>query len=64
MLRWLANRNFFNRPTFIRKVQCDVFGHEWFCFDKKNEWCAWCARKTGPYPKMRERKQSGRDRSG
>ena len=62
MLYWLANTNFFGRPTFIRKIQCDVFGHCWFAttltkdLPKYKNWCGWCGREVGPYPKMRERK--------
>jgi len=59
IIDYIANNNFFNRPTIIRKWQCNIFGHEWFTYlpGKDNEpgWCAWCARKTGKYPKMRVR---------
>ena len=61
-LYWIANKNFFNRHTIIRKWQCDIFGHHWFHWIRKSSisskpdyWCAWCARETGKYPKMRRR---------
>ena len=57
-LDYIANNNFFDKPTFIRKIQCNIFGHDWFTWatDKKHgKWCAWCARPTGDYPKMRRR---------
>lgn len=45
---WLANHNFFNKPTFIRKVQCNIFGHHSrTVLSRRGErpaWCAWCAR--------------------
>lgn len=45
---------------WFRKIKCFIFGHEWFCWsllpDKKSSWCAYCATKLSPYPKMRERK--------
>lgn len=59
MSDFLANTNFFNRPNFIRKLQCNLFGHEWYCWaktkDEKRGWCAWCSRFTSLYPKMRKR---------
>jgi len=56
MFHKIANHNFFGKPTFIRKIQCDIFGHEWFCLTiyKGEQWCGWCGRFTGKYPKMRE----------
>ena len=63
MLYWLANHNFFNKYTFIRNIQCKIFGHNWFTVSsrKKNDvWtkgCAWCGNMNiGEYPKMRERR--------
>ena len=68
-LYWLANNNFgyytsryieedireFKPIWVIRKLQCDVFGHDHFGYTKDNGWCSWCARIAGKYPKMRER---------
>ena len=60
LLNFLANHNFFRKYTLIRKIQCYLFGHEWFTWVKaegaKSGWCAWCATVTSPYPRMRERK--------
>lgn len=55
MLNWLANNNFFNRLTIIRKWQCNIFGHKWYCWTTNHgkRWCAWCARYTEEFPKMR-----------
>ena len=69
-LYWLANNNFgyytkrfiedgvreFKPIWFIRRLQCDLFGHNWFTFLKDSGWCAWCGRKAGKYPKMRVRR--------
>lgn len=69
-LNWLANNNFghytkrfiepgvreFKPNWFMRRLQCDIFGHDWFTWCKEpSGWCAWCARKVGKYPKMRAR---------
>lgn len=48
-LREIADTNWFNKPTFIRKVQCCIFGHrhsDKMMIKKKDGslWCAWCAR--------------------
>jgi len=56
MLYWLANHNFGVRFLWIRRLQCDVFGHGWFTYVHDSGWCAWCGRVAGRYPKMRERK--------
>lgn len=70
MLYWLANNNFghhtkrfieegiweFKPNMFLRRLQCDIFGHDWFCYLRDNGWCAWCSRIAGRYPKMRVRK--------
>jgi len=61
-LDWLANHNFGHRDKrghfhpwwWVRRLQCNVFGHEWFT--RTSNWCAWCARFSGKYPKMRERR--------
>jgi hypothetical protein len=59
MLKWFAYTNFFGHYTFLRRIQCNIFGHEWFCWlvnDTKLEgWCGWCVRKTSMYPKMKAR---------
>ena len=58
LLYWLANNNFFSKPTIIRKWQCTIFGHEWFgmiSYENGEKWCSWCGRHTGKYPKMRKR---------
>ena len=55
VLDYLANNNFFGRPTIIRRWQCDIFGHCWFTYLPDSGWCAWCARYAGKYPKMRVR---------
>jgi len=61
IIDYIANNNFFGRPTVIRKWQCNIFGHCWFTYiphhmyDDSVGWCAWCARRTGKYPKMRAR---------
>jgi len=59
-LYFISNRNFFGKPTVIRKWQCDIFGHNWFCLVthvNREKWCAWCGRNVGKYPKMRTRKK-------
>jgi len=64
IINWLANNNFFNRHTIIRKWQCSIFGHDWYCWitlkDGK-KWCAWCGRYTSKYPKMRKNVNIGKD---
>ena len=57
ILDWLANYNFFEKPTILRKLQCNIFGHNWYTFmkNKGKNYCAWCSRYTGDYPKMRVR---------
>ena len=56
MLYWLANHNFFDRYTFIRRIQCKLFGHDWYAWQRQGNkgWCAWCVTKTSAYPKMRK----------
>lgn len=44
----------FKPIRFIRRLQCDFFGHDWFSVGN-NGWCSWCARNAGKYPKMRAR---------
>jgi hypothetical protein len=44
---WLADTNFFSRPTPIRRVQCWFFGHRMpnYKMDResvRDDWCAWC----------------------
>jgi len=56
MLYWLANYNFFNNYTFIRKIQCNIFGHPWNCWitvKYGEKWCTWCGRSTTKTPNMR-----------
>lgn len=55
ILNYIANNNFGRGYTTIRRVQCDIFGHQWFTMDTQDgrKWCAWCSRCTGKYPKMR-----------
>ena len=57
MLYWLANNNFFSKYTFIRKIQCNIFGHNWYTWtiNKTGPYCAWCGRITEKHPKMRKR---------
>jgi len=59
MFYWIANHNFFKRYTFIRKIQCWIFGHHWnaWTINKGKAWCAWCCSYTGDYPKMRKVKK-------
>jgi hypothetical protein len=63
ILEWIANHNFFGKPTIIRKWQCDIFGHNWFTFNviKDGNWCAWYRRRTGDYPKMRKHNPENRE---
>jgi hypothetical protein len=63
MFYWLANFNFgitikgkFYPIWWIRKLQCNIFGHCWFTYIRDVRWCAWCGRVAGKYPKMRVRK--------
>ena len=56
-LDYIANNNFFGKPTFIRTIQCNVFGHNWRTFivgKNRIKWCALCSRPTGDYPRMRK----------
>lgn len=48
-LRDVADTKWFNRSTFIRKLQCNVFGHRYAekCLLKSKSgkmWCTWCGR--------------------
>jgi hypothetical protein len=53
-LREIADSNWCSRYTFIRKLQCDIFGHRHSnkvmgMFSKSNPnsmWCAWCGRSV------------------
>lgn len=40
----------------FRRLFCNIFGHNWKCFttNKGKKWCAFCARYTGRYPKMKK----------
>jgi hypothetical protein len=46
-----------------RKLKCNIFGHNWFTMTEYNsrKWCAYCARYTGEYPKMRERNPENKE---
>lgn len=72
ILNWAKYSNFFFRGEpirWVRRWQCDTFGHEWYCWCPKREpdpknhispagwpaFCAWCTRPTEDHPKMRKR---------
>jgi len=57
----LADPREFRPIWFIRRLQCDIFGHDWFTWSKSNGWCAWCGRKAGKYPKMRDRQPENKE---
>lgn len=64
-MRWLAYTNFgfkfkgcFYPIKFLRRLQCNIFGHEWFTWVDTidgGKYCAWCCRRTEIYPKMKAR---------
>jgi hypothetical protein len=46
ILEYFRETNFFDKPTFIRKIQCSVFGHPKHSLllnYYKKPWCTWCA---------------------
>lgn len=62
-MKWLdfiADHNWFGKPTIIRKWQCNIFGHRHSdklmitpggrkcdmstLIDKNKKWCCWCGR--------------------
>lgn len=53
---YLANTNFFDKPTFIRKIQCFVFGHHpnTILNYATYKHCAWCSSKIKMNSKIRK----------
>ena len=49
-LRDIADTNWFNGYSFIRRLQCDAFGHRHaeMCLKEngtsRKMWCSWCGR--------------------